>query len=209
MVVLPRGALKALERSDPRMGKLIQRVGRFKLEAGSAGSHLGALIRSIVYQQLSGRAAATIHGRFAGLFEAGSFPDPDAILARTDDELRACGLSRQKVAAVRDLCSRIASKKLPLTEIEVLADAAILDLLVEVRGIGRWSAEMFLMFHLGRLDVWPVGDLGIQKGLIKLYGMRRRPNRAKLEKLGEPFRPYRSVASWYLWRLVDGGAGEW
>ena len=209
MVVLPRGALQALGRADPNMGKLIRRIGRFRLEKGRAGGHLAALIRSIVYQQLSGKAAATIHGRFEARFPAGSFPDPAPILAQSDETLRACGLSRQKIAALRDLCSRVVSGTLPLDELDALDDEAVLALLTEVRGIGKWSAEMFLMFHLGRLDVWPSGDLGIQKGLIKLYALRRRPNRAKLEKLGEPFRPYRTVASWYLWRLVDGDAGDW
>src|SRR5882757_1707610 len=209
MVVLPRGTLTALGRADPNMGKLIRRVGPFRLEKGRAGGHLAALIRSIVYQQLSGKAAATIHGRFEALFPPGSFPDPAAILAQSDERLRVCGLSRQKIAALRDLCSRVVSGKLPLVELDAHDDDAVLALLTEVRGIGKWSAEMFLMFHLGRLDVWPSGDLGIQKGLIKLYALRRRPNRAKLEKLGEPFRPYRTVASWYLWRLVDGDAGDW
>jgi len=191
------------------MEKLIRRVGRFELEAGRAGGHLGALVRSIVYQQLSTKAAATIHGRFAGLFDPHPFPDPRAILARSDDELRACGLSRQKTAAVRDLCSRIVSGALPLADIHALSDEGVLRHLTQVRGIGRWSAEMFLMFHLGRLDVWPAGDLGIQKGIVKLYRLRRPPTKKRMEKLGEPFRPYRTVASWYLWRLVDGGAGDW
>ena len=191
------------------MEELIRRVGRYRLDAGNPGGHLGALIRSIVYQQLSGKAAATIHGRFAALFAEATFPDAVAILAKRDEELRACGLSRQKIAAVRDLCSRVASGTLPLEAIESFTDDAALAHLTQVRGIGRWSAEMFLMFHLGRLDVWPIGDLGIQKGLMRLYGMRRRPNKAKLEKLGEPFRPYRSVASWYLWRLLDSDAGAW
>ncbi len=209
MATLPRGALASLRRSDPKMEELIRRVGRYRLEAGNPGGHLGALIRSIVYQQLSGKAAATIHGRFAALFDEGAFPDARAILERRDDELRACGLSRQKIAAVRDLCSRVTSGSLPLDAIEAFTDDEALVHLTQVRGIGRWSAEMFLMFHLGRLDIWPIGDLGIQKSLMRLYGMRRRPNKKKLEKLGEPFRPYRSVASWYLWRLLDGDAGGW
>jgi DNA-3-methyladenine glycosylase II len=208
-VVLPRGTLSKLGRADPNMAKLIRRVGRFRLEAGRAGGHLAALVRSIVYQQLSGKAAATIHARFAALFHPHPFPDAHAILAMGDEALRACGLSRQKIASLRDLCARVASGSLPLHELGSLPDAAITRLLTEVRGIGRWSAEMFLMFHLGRLDVWPAGDLGIQKGVIRLYALRRRPSAAKMETLGEPFRPFRSVASWYLWRLVDGDAGDW
>src|SRR5882724_3417211 len=209
MTTLPRGALTSLRRVDPKMEDLIRRVGRYRLEVGKAGSHLGAMIRSIVYQQLSGKAAATIHGRFAALFPVTAFPDARAILQKRDEELRACGLSRQKIAAIRDLCSRVSSGTLPLDAIESFADEAALEHLTQVRGIGRWSAQMFLMFHLGRLDVWPTGDLGIQKGLMRLYGMRRRPNQKRLEKLGEPFRPYRTIASWYLWRLLDDDGGDW
>ncbi len=143
MATLPRGALARLRRSDPRMEELIRRVGRYRLDAGNPGGHLGALIRSIVYQQLSGKAAATIHGRFAALFAEATFPDAVAILAKRDEELRACGLSRQKIAAVRDLCSRVASGTLPLEAIESFTDDAALAHLTQVRGIGRWSAEMF------------------------------------------------------------------
>jgi DNA-3-methyladenine glycosylase II len=207
--MLPRGALAQLGRADPRMAKLIRDVGRCKLELGRAGGHLAALVRSIVYQQLSGKAAATIHGRFAALFHPQPFPDPHAILARDDEALRACGLSRQKIASLRDLCSRVASGSLPLAELDGLPDLQVTEHLTQVRGIGRWSAEMFLMFHLGRLDVWPSGDLGIQKGVARLYGLRKRPTPKRMEQLGEPFRPYRTVASWYLWRLVDGDAGDW
>jgi DNA-3-methyladenine glycosylase II len=208
-VVLPRGTLAKLGRADPRMGKLIREVGRCRLEAGRSGGHLAALVRSIVYQQLSGKAAATIHARFAALFHPQPFPDPHAILARDDHALRACGLSRQKIASLRDLCSRVASGSLPLAELDGLSDQLVSEHLTKVHGIGRWSAEMFLMFHLGRLDVWPSGDLGIQKGVARLYGLRKRPTPKRMEKLGEPFRPYRTVASWYLWRLVDGDAGDW
>jgi len=208
-IVLPRGALARLRRADPRMARLIAEVGRCRLESGRAGGHLGALVRSIVYQQLSGKAAATIHGRFAALFHPHPFPDPHAILAREDAALRACGLSRQKIASVRDLCSRVASGSLPLADLDELSDELVSEHLTKVHGIGKWSAEMFLMFHLGRLDVWPSGDLGIQKGIARLYGLRKRPTPKRMEKLGEPFRPYRTVASWYLWRLVDGEAGDW
>jgi DNA-3-methyladenine glycosylase II len=207
LIVLPRGTLPKLCRADPSMARLIRHVGRFRLERGTAGSHLGALVRSIVYQQLSGKAAATIHGRFAQLFDAATFPDPTAILARTETDLRAVGLSRQKIAAVRDLGSKVEGGSLPLHDVDRLDDEELIEHLTQVRGIGVWSAQMFLMFHLGRLDVWPVGDLGIQKAVAKLYGMKRHPTRARMEKVGELFRPYRSVASWYLWRLLDEKGG--
>jgi len=166
-------------------------------------------VRSIVYQQLSGKAAATIHGRLVERFAPGTFPEARAILSLSDDELRTCGLSRQKIAALRDLCRRVADGSLPLDALDGMSDDAIVASLVEVRGIGPWSAEMFLLFHLGRLDVWPVGDLAIQKAVQRLHGLRQRPTPKKMHALGEPYRPYRSIASWYLWRLMDGDAGDW
>jgi DNA-3-methyladenine glycosylase II len=206
---LPRGALAALRRADPRMAELIRRVGPCGWTVGRAGGHLGALVRSIVYQQLSGKAAATIHGRLVERFAAGTFPDPGALLAMDDDALRACGLSRQKIAALRDLCRRVQDGSLPLDALDAMTDDDVTAALVEVRGIGRWSAEMFLLFHLGRLDVWPVGDLAIQKAVQRLHGLRKHPTAKRMHALGEPYRPYRSVASWYLWRLMDGDAGDW
>src|SRR6476659_5051185 len=124
-VVLPRGTLAKLSRADPRMARLIREVGRCRIEAGRAGGHLAALVRSIVYQQLSGKAAATIHGRVAALFHPRPFPDPHAILASEDTALRSCGLSRQKIASIRDLCSRVASGTLPLTELDGLSDQLV------------------------------------------------------------------------------------
>ena len=207
LLVLPRGTLPKLRRADPAMAKLIAHVGKFRLERGTAGSHLGALVRSIVYQQLSGKAAATIHGRVAQLFHPDPFPDPVAILARPDTDLRAAGLSRPKIAAIRDLCTKVAEGTLTLDDIDACDDEAVTARLTQVRGIGVWSAQMFLMFHLGRLDVWPTGDLGVQKGVAKLYRMRGLPSLTRMEKVGELFRPYRSVASWYLWRLIDDKGG--
>ena len=191
------------------MGDLIRRVGPCGLTIGGSGGHLAALVRSIVYQQLSGKAAATIHGRLVDRFAAGTFPEAKAILALRDEDLRQCGLSRQKIAALRDLCRHVHEGGLPLHELDAMSDEAITEALVAVRGIGRWSAEMFLIFHLGRLDVWPIGDLAIQKAMQKLHRLRERPRPKRMEALGERYRPYRSIASWYLWRLMDDGAGEW
>lgn len=208
---LPRGALADLGRADPKLGALIERVGPFRLEIGKSESHLGALVRSIVYQQLSGKAAATIHGRLRDALHPDWPPRADALLALEDERLRACGLSRQKIASLRDLCRRVHEGQLPLDGVDAMNDAAVVEHLVEVRGIGVWSAQMFLLFHLGRLDVWPTDDLGVRKAVKLLYGKRELPDRRAMERLGERFRPYRSVASWYLWRLLDLGEdpGGW
>lgn len=215
-LVLPRTALGRLRRADPALARLIKRVGPCTMTVGR-GHHLEALIRSIVYQQLSGKAAATIHGRLMALIGQGGqggqegqgaqqgagFPSPASILARSDAELRACGLSAQKLGYLRDLCSRVHDGRLDLAALDQLSDAEALTRLVEVRGFGRWSAEMFLMFQLGRLDLWPVDDLGVRKAVMKLRRLDEPPSRRELEGLGEPYRPYRTVASWYLWRLHD------
>jgi 3-methyladenine DNA glycosylase/8-oxoguanine DNA glycosylase len=219
-LALPRTALGRLRRADPALARLIKRVGPFTMTVGR-GHHLEALIRSIVYQQLSGKAAATIHGRLMALVALGGpggpggsapqgseFPSAASILSRSDAELRACGLSAQKLSYLRDLCSRVHDGRLDLTALDELSDAEVLARLVEVRGFGRWSAEMFLMFQLGRLDLWPVDDLGVRKAMMKLRGLDEPPSRRELEALGEPYRPYRTVASWYLWRLLDLPAEE-
>ena len=203
-LALPRTALGRLRRADPALARLIKRVGPCTMTVGR-GHHLEALIRSIVYQQLSGKAAATIHGRLMALVAPGpaEFPAPASILARSDAELRACGLSAQKLGYLRDLCSRVHDGRLDLAALDRLADEEALARLVEVRGFGRWSAEMFLMFQLGRLDLWPVDDLGVRKAVMKLRRLDEPPSRRGLEALGEPYRPFRTVASWYLWRLHD------
>jgi 3-methyladenine DNA glycosylase/8-oxoguanine DNA glycosylase len=202
VIKLPRGALLRLKRADPVLGRLIDRVGPFAMTAGR-GHHLEALMRSIVYQQLSGKAAATIFGRVRALFPAGRFPTAARILARTDEELRGCGLSAQKLSYVRDLCSRVHDGRLDLASLDTLPDDEAMERLVEVRGFGRWSAEMFLMFQLGRLDLWPVDDLAVRKALVLLHGLPESISRKELDAFGERYRPYRSVVSWYLWRLFD------
>jgi DNA-3-methyladenine glycosylase II len=208
-VTLPRGALAKLGRADPRMGRLVRRVGPCRLETGRSGGFLAALVRSIVYQQLSGKAASAILARVRALFVANVFPDPRAILARSERDLRACGLSRQKVASLRDLCEKVVAGRLPLDRIEAMPDDAIIDLLTGVQGIGQWSAQMFLIFDLGRLDVWPATDLGIRKAVALLYDLEELPKPGPMVDIGKRFSPYRSVASWYFWRLLDGGKSDW
>ena len=202
---LPRGALAALRRGDPALGRVIDRVGPFRLVTTRAEGHLAALVRSIVYQQLSGKAAATIHARVLALFPEGRFPTPEEVLDADEAALRGCGLSRQKLAALRDLCVKVESGDLPLDRIDDLDDEPVIEALTQVHGIGRWSAEMYLLFHLGRLDVWPVTDLGIRKAVARLVGREDLPHPDAVREVGERFRPYRSVATWYLWRTLDEG----
>jgi DNA-3-methyladenine glycosylase II len=208
-VALARGAVSHVRRADPRMAQIIRRVGPFRLQTGRAGDTLTALLRTIVYQQLSNKAAAAIFCRFRALFDAETFPDARAILRVADRQLRSAGLSRQKVAALRDVCRKVASGQLALSGLEGCADEQIIDQLTIVRGIGRWSAQMFLIFDLGRLDVWPETDLGIRKALMRLHALEALPDPRAARALGEPFAPYRTVASWYLWRSIDGDPGDW
>jgi len=202
---LPRGALNRLRRSDPGLGQIIADVGPFAMRAKTAGSDLESLVRAIVYQQLSGRAAATIFTRFLALYGS-EFPSPEAIAKTHHARLRKVGLSRQKRAALRDLCRHVMTEALPLGRLEHLGDDALIEQLCAVQGIGPWSAQMFLMFHLGRLDVWPAEDLGVQKALQRLHGLSERPRRTATLAFGEPYRPFRTVAAWYLWRSLEGEA---
>jgi DNA-3-methyladenine glycosylase II len=160
------------------------------------------LARMIVYQQLAGRAATAIHTRFAALFDDDR-PTPEATLALPVDALRAAGLSGSKAASIRDLAAKILDGQVVLDRIGRLSDDEIVRELTLVRGIGRWTAEMFLMFQLGRLDVWPVDDYGVRKGYALIFGHHEPPTPKVLVGLGEPFRPYRSVAAWYCWRAAD------
>lgn len=202
---LPRAALTRLRTADPGLGEVIGRVGRFNMYKELTQTHLEMLVRSIVYQQLSGKAAATIYGRFLELF-GGEFPDASDVLAVHHTRIRKAGLSRAKRLAVRDLCQRVDTGRLELDGIERLDDEDAIARLSEVRGIGRWSAQMFLMFQLGRLDVWPEGDLGVRKGVMLLSRGKELPGKRQMVAAGDRYRPYRSVAAWYLWRLLDGDA---
>lgn len=181
------------------MARLIARSAPFHLPRPTT-PHFAALAESILHQQLAGAAAAAIHGRFVALFDRGL--SPDAVLALPARRLRAVGLSRGKVAAVRDLATHVAAGTVPLHRIGRLPDEDIVTALSVVRGIGRWTAEMFLIFQLRRLDVWPVGDYGVRNGYAITYGLRKLPTPKELEALGERFRPYRTVAAWYCWRAV-------
>lgn len=174
------------------------------------GSHFDHLTRNIVYQQLSGAAAGTIHGRFVDRCGGGKTPTPEQLLKIDVETLRSCGLSTAKVAAIRDLALHVSDNRLPLDKLESMTDAAIIESLVAVRGIGVWTAQMFLMFRLGRPDVLPVLDLGVRKGAQRIYRMRKLPDAARLEKTSKTWKPWRSVASWYCWRILDvDNVGGW
>jgi DNA-3-methyladenine glycosylase II len=195
-------ARRALMRRDPVLGAAIKRIGPCLMAERQRKDHLTALVGSIVSQQLSTKAAATIFGRLAALFPENQIPDHRALAAIDDDRFRAVGLSRQKVNYIRDLCARIEDGRLDLQALDRLDDEAVIERLVAVKGFGRWTAEMFLMFRLHRPDVLPVGDLGIVNAVQRLYRLRKRPDAKKLRAIGEAWRPYRSVASWYLWQSL-------
>ena len=197
-----RAAINHLKRVDPKLARVIDLVGPFKWTPRAEGTHFGALLRSIVYQQLSGKAAATIFSRFLGLYD-GREPTPQQLLETPDETLRSVGLSRQKLAYMRDLASQVARDELPLGSVETLDDDALITALTRVKGIGRWTAQMFMQFRLGRLDVFAELDLGLQKGLQHAYRLRAMPKPREAAKVAERWAPYRSVASWYLWRLLE------
>ena len=197
-----RKAVSHLKKSDPVMARLIAEIGPCRYEVKNFGTHFDALCRSIIYQQLSTKAAGTIHGRFLDLFPNRQ-PSPDAVLRLPEETLRGVGLSRQKLNYLRDLASKVHTGALPLDHLDTLPDQEIIDYLVQVKGIGVWTAQMFLMFRLGRLDVLPVLDLGIRNAIKRAYKVRGVPNAKRMTKIGAPWTPYASVACWYLWRSLD------
>jgi DNA-3-methyladenine glycosylase II len=194
-------ARRLLARRDPVLRDLMRRYGACGLAAAQHTDPFKALLRAIVSQQLSTRAAATIFARFTALFDGE--PTPTAIAAVSDQQLRACGLSAAKLAYIRDLCARVADGSLPLDNLNHMPDEDVIAALTQVKGIGRWTAEMFLMFRLHRPDVLPVGDLGIVRAVQKVYGLRKTPTADRLSRIGESWRPYRSVACWYLWASLE------
>jgi DNA-3-methyladenine glycosylase II len=195
-------ARRALMRRDPVLGAAIKAIGPCRMADRQRTDHLSALVGAIVNQQLSTKAAATIFGRFVALFPDNHIPDAAAIAAQTDPQLRGVGLSGQKVSYLRDLSARILDGRLNLDELDTLPDDAVIERLTAVKGFGRWTAEMFLMFRLHRPDVLPADDLGIVNAIHRLYKLRKRPDGKRILKMGEAWRPYRSVASWYLWQTL-------
>ena len=200
----PDDACRHLSTVDPHLGVLMTRVGVFSMRPEPTQSLFSALLRSIVYQQLSGKAAATILGRVNRLFVPRRFPTPGELLEISPERLREAGLSRAKTAAVRDLAARTLDGTVPsLARIRRMEDEEIIERLTVVRGIGRWTAEMLLIFRLGRPDVLPLNDLGVRKGFGMTFRTRKLPAPSVMARRGERWRPYRSVASWYLWRALE------
>jgi 3-methyladenine DNA glycosylase/8-oxoguanine DNA glycosylase len=197
-------ACRHLSDADPVLRALIERVGPYLLRPRRTQSLFAAVARAIVYQQLSGSAAATILGRVKAIYAPKRFPTPRDILATPPERLRAAGLSAAKTAALRDLAERSLDGTVPtMRRVRFMGDEDVIERLVLVRGVGRWTAEMLLMFRLGRADVLPLSDLGIRKGFALTFGNRRLPAAITIERRAERWRPYRSVACWYLWRALE------
>lgn len=196
-------AEKHILTAEPRFKPLIDRFGPCELIHPLRGANVyESLMSSILYQQLSTKAATTIKGRLYDLFPTHSAPPPEGILALTLEELRAVGVSRQKAGYLQDLASK--ADTIPtLEELDSMSDEDIIQRLIPIKGIGRWSVEMLLMFTFGRMDVLPVDDMGVQEGMKRILNLEARPKKKEMEALAEPWRPYRSVASWYLWRALE------
>jgi 3-methyladenine DNA glycosylase/8-oxoguanine DNA glycosylase len=193
----------ALSAADPAMAAAIATFGPCTLVRGRApGGAFGALARSICFQQLAGAAASAIHGRFASLYEGR--PTPAAVAATPEDVMRRVGLSAAKVASIKDLAAKSLDGTVRLEGWSRMDDDEIVDRLVQVRGIGPWTAQMFLIFQLNRPDVWPTGDLGVRVGYGRMHGLAEAPTPAELAAAGEIYRPFRSIAAWYCWRVMDG-----
>lgn len=189
-----------LARRDPAMGTVIEAVGPPTLRPPHEDG-FAALVRAITFQQLAGRAASAIHGRFLAAMPDGL--TPEAVLALPEPAFRAAGLSGAKTASIRDLAAKVVDGTVPLGDLDPLDDDEIVERLSLVRGIGRWTAEMFLMFQLRRPDVWPVDDLGVRKGYALIHRLGDPPKPKELQALGEAYRPYRTVAAWYCWRAAE------
>lgn len=199
----PEAAIAHLGAHDPALGRLIRAAGPFDLQLRTTATVFVALAEAIVYQQLSGKAAGTIFGRVRALFPRRGLT-ADRVLGAPAEALRRAGLSRAKVLALRDLAQRVVSGEVPtLARIRRMDDEAIVERLTEIRGIGRWTAQMLLIFRLGRPDVLPVDDYGLRKGFAITFKKRELPAPRDVEKYAERWKPYRTVASWYLWRAVE------
>ena len=190
-----------LSKADPVLARIIAEVGALGIQPRR--ERFQALARNIIFQQLAGAAANAIYGRFVGLFPGVEFPSPDQVLAKTDAQLRSVGLSEKKALYIKDLAAHVRDGKLNFHRFHRMTDEEIIADLTRVKGIGKWTAEIFLMFNLGRPDVMPADDLGVQNAVQRHYRMRQRPNRKRLLKHAERWRPYRTAAAWYLWRSLD------
>lgn len=202
-----RNATRHLGTVDPAMAALIKRVGRcgFTVERREPYE---ALVRAIAHQQLHGAAARTILGRFLALYPGTDFPHPAQVLATGEDAMRACGFSGSKTASIRDIAANALCDVVPTRRAAArLSDTELIERLTVIRGVGRWTVEMLLMFTLGRMDILPVDDFGVREGYRKLHGLEVQPKPRDLAAIGEMWSPWRSVAAWYLWRAAEEGRG--
>jgi DNA-3-methyladenine glycosylase II len=197
-----RRALSHLRASDPALAAIIDKVGPYRLVPRTDGTHFDYVVRCIVGQQLSGKAAQTIYQRLLDLY-GGRRPPPAELLKTPDGKLRAVGLSGRKVEYVKELAARAHKREIAIERLHEMADEEVMETLVRVRGIGRWTAQMVLMFRLGRADILPELDLGVQKAVQRLFRMRKLPTPEKLQKIGAKWAPYRTYAAWYLWRSLE------
>lgn len=195
-------SLDHLRKVDLRLGRLIDEFG--PPDFIPEDNYFESLVRAIVFQQLSGKAANTIYRRFLALFIGNVYPTPKDVLAVPFEMLRSVGLSNQKSTYIRDLSEKWLNGEIDLSDVDAMTDTEVSTELIKVKGIGQWTADMFLMFTLNRPDVFPLNDLGIQKGFMRLHELEKRPLLNAMEKEAEKWRPYRTVAAWYLWKIVDG-----
>lgn len=195
-------ARKHLMKADPTLRLIIKRVGPCQLHAVAPRDPFEALCMAIASQQLSVKAADTIFGRFCDLFP-GRKPTPERVMTLTDDQIRAVGFSRPKVSFIKDLATHVLDGRLDLKRLKQHPDDEVMRQLVAVKGIGRWTAEIFLMFRLGRPDIFPADDLGLMNAVHRAYALRKRPDAKRLRKMGELWSPHRSVAAWYLWQSLS------
>jgi DNA-3-methyladenine glycosylase II len=198
-----RIATQELAVSDPTLGVIIRRIGPCRHGMARRNRYFASLVEAIIHQQLGGKAAGAILTRFRSLYPSRRFPTPEEILGTPESQLRGSGLSPQKITYVKDLASRMLDGSIRLRGLSSMKDEEVISHLTQVKGIGRWTAEMFLIFTLGRPDVLPLNDLGILKAVRKAYGLGRMPSAQTLERMGRKWQPYRSVAAWYLWASVD------
>ena len=198
-------ARRYLAKADPTLGRIIKKVGPCKLHAVAPRDPFEALAMSIASQQLSTKAADTIFRRFCDLFPPDRKPTPERVMTMTDEEIRACGFSRPKVGFIKDLAGHVLDGRLDLAGLQQHPDDEVMRQLVAVKGIGRWTAEIFLMFRLGRPDILPADDLGLMNAVHRAYKLRKRPDAKRLRKIGEAWTPHRSVAAWYLWASLSDG----
>jgi len=198
-------AIATLKTADPILATVIDRIGACHLhQSQQSGDLLATLVKAILYQQLSGKAAAAIHRRFLELYPEQGFPSASDILNTPDELLRSAGISRSKVVYLKDLALYIQNGLPSLQELAALDDETIVQTLIPIKGIGRWTVQMLLIFRLHRWDVLPVDDLGIRSAIRSLYNLPELPNKKLVESYGAPWKPYRTIASWYLWRSLDG-----